>query len=136
EQAVIEMWCQGSDHLCAQTVDGIVGGSSRGNIVSFVYDEDVESPRVCRMWREGILHHPHRDVALEPVDGRDEPREVRPRVDVNPTRPSQLSEQRRVDDAKLEAELLLHLVLPLHLQRRGADHEHRSSPMSKQQLLD
>ena len=41
-----------------------------------------------------------------------------------------------VDDREVEAELLLHLVLPLEDQAGGADHDHRARPVAQQELLD
>ena len=41
----------------------------------------------------------------------------------------------RIDDAEFEAELLLHLVLPLQLQRGGAHDQNGPCSMAEQQLL-
>ncbi len=64
-------------------------------------------------------------VPLEEVDRRDEPREVRPRVDVQPAAPAQVAQELGVDDAELEAELVAHLIAPLDLQVGRAHDEDR-----------
>src|SRR5687768_10285015 len=58
-----------------------------------------------------------------------------PRVDVNPASPPKLFHQSRVDDAKLDAEFIPHLVFPLDLQGSGTDNENRPYTMSQNQFL-
>jgi hypothetical protein len=50
--------------------------------------------------------------------------------------PAQFHDQVAVDDAERQAELVAHLFLPLHLERRGADDEHGPGAVTQQQLLD
>ena len=43
--------------------------------------------------------------------------------------------KRAVDDAEVQTELIAHLVAPLDLQGRGADHQHRPGAVPQDQLL-
>lgn len=53
---------------------------------------------------------------------------------MQPARAPQLTHGLAVDDPKLQAELVAHLLLPLHLNGSGADDQDRSSPVAKEHL--
>ena len=47
-----------------------------------------------------------------------------------------LADSFAVDDAELQAELVAHLFLPLHLQRGRADDQHRANPVAQDHFLN
>jgi len=69
----------------------------------------------------GQAGEPKWPFPLEKINGRDEPGEVRPRIDVDASLTAKLLHQLRVYDAKVEAELVSHLISPLELKPGRAD---------------
>ena len=132
---MLEVRRERSDRLGAQAVERVVARARRRDVVRLVDDQQVERARVGRHWRNGISHEPQRDLALQPVHRGDQAREGRPWVGVDAAAAAQLLQVARVDDPELEAELLLHLVLPLQLQRCRADDQDGPCAMAEQQLL-
>jgi hypothetical protein len=120
-------------------VDGVLPAARGRDVVGLVDDQEVEAARERGLplgWQR-LAEEAQRPLALEEVDRGDEPREVRPRVHVEPA----LGGAARfmslaVDDAELEAELVAHLVAPLELEPRGADHEHAARAVAQDELLD
>ena len=58
-----------------------------------------------------------------------------PRVDVNPAATTEVREQGAVDDAELEAELVAHLLLPLHLDRGRANDQNAAGAVAQDEFL-
>src|SRR3990167_655029 len=79
---------------------------------------------------QGFTESPQRAFPLEEVDAGDEPGEMGPRVDVDATATTKVTHQAGIYDAEVEAKLVPHLVSPLDLQGRWADHENPSGPMA------
>ena len=121
----------------AHRVGGILAAAGRGDVVGFIDDQQIVSPRIGRLvaGRQRLAESAQRPLALEEVDGGDQPREVRPGIDVDAALASQLADGFAVDDAELETELVPHLLLPLHLQGRRADDQHRADTVAQDHLL-
>ena len=110
---------QGADRLGALRVGRVLAAGLRGAGVDLVHYQEVEGPRIPRGVRYDIAEQPQRPVTLEPVDADDQPRVMRPRVRVQTAGPAQLLEQRGVDDAELQAELVPHLVVHCRVRPAG-----------------
>src|ERR1039458_2349264 len=110
-------------------------GTGGGDVVDLIDDEDIEAARDFRRRRERVAQKPHTEITLQPVDRDDEGWEVRERIRGHTTAAPEIGQQRPVDDPELQTELLAHLVPPLDLQRRGANHEYGACSMPQQQLL-
>ena len=108
-----------------------------GHVVGLVDDQEVEAPGIGPLAgpRQHLLKPAHLRLPLQEVDGRDEPREVGPRIREQPSRSSQLLEQLGVNYSELQAEFLAHLVAPLELEPGRANDEHVADPVAKDQLL-
>ncbi len=60
---------------------------------------------------------------------------MRPGVDVQPTLAAQVFQKSAIDDAKFQAELVAHLVAPLHLQCSRTDNQYLARTMTYNKLL-
>jgi len=87
------------------------------------------------MRRQHLPQQPHPELPFQPVDRHDQPREMRKRVRAHTPGSPELTEQLTVDDPELQPELLAHLIAPLQLQRRRADHQRGPRAVAQQQLL-
>ena len=105
------------------------------DVVSLVDDEDVEREALAGAG-EGVAQLALGALAGQPCHRDDDPREQRERVGVDAVGSAYVFHGLGVDDREVEAELLLHLVLPLEGQTGGADHDHRARPVAQQELLD
>ena len=123
EQLVLKVRGQHPEGLGAQRVGGVLAPARWGAVVRLVHDQQIIPAGVDRLvWpRQDFPEQPQRTLPLEEVDGGDEPGEMRPGIDVDAPAAPQFLHQRAVHDAEVEAELVPHLLLPLDLQRRGAD---------------
>ena len=63
-----------------------------------------------------------------------QPREMRPGIDVNAPRTAQVLHQGSIHDAEVEAEFVPHLVAPLDLQGCWAHHENPSGPVAQDEF--
>ena len=138
EQLVLEMRRNGANGGGALRVGGVAPGARGGDVVRLVNHQHVETPGIDGFARGGqhLLEQAQRTLTLEEIDAGDQAREMIPGVDVQATRAAQLTHQLGIDDAKVQPELVAHLVAPLDLDRRWADHEHRAHAMAQRQLLD
>ena len=136
EELVLEVRGQLPERLRPKRVGGVAADPGRGAVVGFVADQQVVPTRVDRFARCGqsLPKEAERALPLEKVDARDQPREVRPGVDVDASSSAQVSHQLRIDDAEVEAELVPHLVPPLDLQSGRADDQDLPGPMTDHQL--
>ena len=135
EQPVLAVGGQGADGLGAQRVGGVLALPGGCHVVRLVHDQQVDLARVADLAAQHLAQQAHRPLALEVVDGGDQPREVPPRVDVQAPGAAQLAHQLAVHDPELQAELVAHLLAPLDLDRRGADDQHGARPVAQQQLV-
>ncbi len=124
KKLMLKVGCDTAQGLRAQRIGGVAATARRCDVVRFVENEQVEAARADRLARPGqrFAKEAQRPVALEKVNRGNQAREVRPGVDVQATLAAQAPEQVAIDDAKLQAEFVAHLVAPLHLQGGGADH--------------
>jgi hypothetical protein len=139
EEPVLAVGGKGADRLCPERVGGVVAtAAGRSHAVRLVHDEDVEPTRIggLSLGREHLAEQAERALALEEVDGRDESREVVPRVHVETALAPELLQQLGIDDAEVQPELVPHLIAPLDLERGRADHEDPARPVTHNQLLD
>ena len=136
EHLVLEVRGQPANRLRAERVDGIIAAAGRGAVVGLVEDQDVVAAGIDRFafGRQGFHEQPQGPIALEEVDGRNQPGKVRPRIDVDAPFPSQVAHQFTIDDAEIQAELVPHLVPPLGLERGRADDQSPAGSVANHQF--
>ena len=105
--------------------------------MGLVDDQQVEAARIDWLAFSGQFfpEQPHGALPFQEVDGRDQAREVCPGVDMDATTPAEVFHQGRIHDAKLQPELVAHLVVPVDLKRRRADDQDAPRPVANDQLL-
>src|SRR5438067_7784541 len=105
--------------------------------MGLVDDEQVKFARVGRLTvgRQHFAEEAQRSLALEEVNRGDQAGKVCPGVDVQPPLAAQVFQKSAIDDAKFQAELVAHLVAPLHLQCGGTDDQNLSSAVANEQFL-
>src|SRR6266516_346185 len=89
----------------------------RGDIVSLVYNQKVITAGIGGLiarW-ESVSEESQRALALEDINRGDQAWEMRPRIDMYPPLLTELTDGFTVNYAKLQAELVAHLVFPLDL---------------------
>src|SRR2546430_694441 len=123
---------QGALRIC-----GVLSLPGWSNIMGLVNDEQVKFARVRRLTTRGqhFAEEAQRALALEEVNRGDKAGKVRPGVDVQPSLAAQIFQKRAIDDAKFQAELVAHLVAPLHLQRSRADNQNLARTLTYDKLL-
>ena len=107
-----------SQRLSSQRIGRVLTDSGRCTVMGFVDDQQVIFSRVDGFagCRQSFTEQSHGPFAFDEVDTGDQAREVRPRIDMNASATTQVSHQAGIHDAKIEAELVSHLFLPLDLQ--------------------
>src|SRR2546423_14955564 len=105
--------------------------------MSLVHNEQVKFTRVgwLTIGGQNFAEEAQRTLALEEVNRGDEAWEVCPGVDVQPAFAPQFPGQFAIDDAKFQAELITHLVAPLHLQGSRADDQYPAGTMANDEFL-
>ena len=138
EQLVLEMRGQQANGQGAHGVGGVLAAPGGGDVVGLVNDQQIIGPRVWGLvtGRQGLTEGAQGALSFEVVDGGYEPREVGPGVDVDAALAAEQADRLAVDDAELQPELVAHLLLPLHLQRRRADDQYRAHAVTEDQLLN
>src|SRR5262249_49001543 len=125
EELVFKMRHQEAKSLRAERVGSVAAPTRWGTVMCLIYEKQVELPGIRRFVRprQHFTKQQQRSIPLEEVDGRDEPGEVVPRIDVDASLAAKLPHQVAVHDAEVEAELVPHLLFPLDLQRGRADNK-------------
>jgi hypothetical protein len=105
--------------------------------VGFVYNQQIIPARVGRFTFGGqrLAEQPQRALTLQEINGRDEAREVGPRIDVQATAAAQVAHEFAVYNPKLQTELVAHLIAPLNLNGGRADDDDAADPVPKDQFL-
>src|SRR5947209_8072574 len=105
--------------------------------MGLVHNEQVKFTRVgwLSIGRQHFAEEAQRTLALKEVNRSDEAGRVCPWVDVQPAFAPQFPGQFAIDDAKRQAELVAHLVAPLHLQRGRADDYYLACSVAYDKLL-
>ena len=109
--------------------------ATRRDVVGLVDDKDVEGEPFGRA-AEGVPQLTLRPLAGQPGHGDDDPREEGEGVGVQSVAAPHSLHGVGVDDLEAEAELLVHLVLPLQTQAGGADDDGSARSVTQEQLLD
>src|SRR5712692_1178950 len=137
KQLVLKVGSEAAQGQGALRVRGVLSLPGRGDVMGLVDDEQVKFARVGRLATRGqhFAEEAQRSLALEEVNRGDEAGKVRPGVDVQPPLATQVFQKRAIDDAKFQAELVAHLVAPLHLQRSWADNQYLARTMTYDKLL-
>src|SRR5262245_39922745 len=125
-----------ADQTCPLALESVARGHRRRHVVRLVYHQDVEFARIGDMRWQDILDQAQGLTGFHPIHGSDKSRERGPRVCVDTLLTTQAFQVVRVHNAKLETELLVHLDLPLQLERRRADYEHCARPVTDEELLN
>ena len=138
EQLVLEVRREHADGTRALRVGGVAPAARGRHVVRLIDHEHVEAARECRFarGRKNLLKQAKGPLALEKVDAGDQPRKMGPRVHMQATRAAQALHELGIDNAELQAELIAHLVAPLNLDRRWADHQGAADTMTQHQFLD
>jgi len=118
------------------TLQSVLGGGSRRDIVCFVDDKDVECPWIGDPWRQYVLEQSKSLATFHPIHRGDEAGERRPGIDMDSAFATEELDVIRINDTKLETEFLLHFGLPLHLQRGRAYDKDGSRAMADQEFLN
>lgn len=137
EELALEDGGEAADSLGALRLDRILGTTRRSDVVTFVDDQEVIGARVgCVVsgW-QGFSEQPHGALAFEEVDGSDQPGKVGPRVHMDATLASQLSEKGTIHDTELESEFVAHLLLPLYLDGGRTYDEDGAGTVAEDQFL-
>src|SRR5438128_802864 len=111
------MWSQRPDGHRAHRVSGVLAAAGGGHVVRFIDDQKVVSPRVGRLiasWQR-LAEGAQRPLTLEVVNGRNQPRKMRPWIDMDAALSSQIANSFTIDDTKFETKFVPHLLLPLYL---------------------
>ncbi len=119
-------------------VEGEIAGAAGRGVVGFVDDEDVEvSQAGTRAFvGYGLAEHAQRVLAFQIIHGRNEAREMCPRVGVEAALSAQALDEGAVDNGEIEPELLQHFVAPLDLQGRRANHQDAVGAVAEHQFED
>ena len=119
EQPVLEVRGKRANRDGSLRIRRVLASAGRGHVVRLVHDEQIVGPRKRRpvASRECFAKQARGPLALQEVDGRDEARKMRPRVHMDAASTTEIGEKIAIDNAKLESELVAHLLLPLHLDR-------------------
>ena len=82
---MLEVRNQGAKRQGTLRIGGVLAPPGRGNIVRLIDDQQVIAARVDGLVavRQGFPEAPQRPLPLEIVDGGNEPREMRPGIDVD-----------------------------------------------------
>src|SRR5258708_4092479 len=137
KQLVLKVRREAAQGKGSLRVRGVLSLSRWSYVMGLVDDEQVKFARVGRLatgWQH-FAEEAQRTLALEEVNRGDEAGKVRPGVDVQPPLATQIFQKRAIDDAKFQAELVAHLVAPLHLQRSWADNQYFARAMTYDKLL-
>ncbi|OQA22703.1 MAG: hypothetical protein BWY63_00684 [Chloroflexi bacterium ADurb.Bin360] len=113
---------QSANSFRAQRINCISPPTGGRDIVRFVHNQEIETTGIHQLTlgRQLLAKQTQRTITLEKINGRNQPRKMRPRVDVNASVATELLHQLAIYDAKLKTELIAHLIAPLNLQRRRA----------------
>src|SRR4051812_18074373 len=89
-----------------QRVGCVAAAAGRSNVVSLVHDQEVVSTWVARLTGRGecFPEAPKRSLPLQVVHRGDQPRKVRPRVDVYAAAAAKIANEVAVDDQELKPE--------------------------------
>ena len=137
KQLVLEVRSEAAQGKGALRVRGVLALSRWSDVMGLVDDEQVKFARVGRLatGRQHFAEEAQRALALEEVNRGDEAGKVCPGVDMQPALAAQVFQKRAIDDAKFQAELVAHLVAPLHLQCSRADDQYLAGTMAYNKLL-
>ena len=116
KEFVFEVRGDGTNETRALALQGIASRGGWSDVVCLVHDQYVETPWICRMEGECVLHRTQRFTGLCPVDGGDETRIGGPGIRMDASRATEPLEVVRIHDAEVQTELVPHLLLPLDLQ--------------------
>src|SRR5258708_19894353 len=99
--------CNPAHSMSAQGIGGILAPTRRRDVMRFVHDQQVKLARVgwLATGRQHFAEEAQRSLAFEKIYRGDEPWEVRPGVDMQPTLTPQDLEQVAIDDAKFQSQL-------------------------------
>lgn len=137
KEAVLDVGHQLADELRSLGVSGVEVVARRGGVVRLVEDQKIPTTRVDVLagLGQGLAEETQRSWALEVVNARYEPRKRRPRIDVQAACPTQVAQVLAIDDAKLETELVAHLIAPLDLKRCRHDDQDAPRAVAEGQFL-
>src|SRR5712692_7665911 len=137
KQLVLKVRREAAQGKGSLRVRGVLSLPGWSDVMGLVDNEQVKFARVGRLatgWQH-FAEEAQRTLALEEVNRGDETRKVCPGIDVQPPLAAQVFQKRAIDDAKFQAELVAHLVAPLHLQRGRADNQYLARTMTYDKLL-
>lgn len=137
KQFVLKVRSEAAQGQGALRVRGVLALPRWSNVMGLVDDEQVKLARVGRLaiGRQHFAEEAQRALALEKVNRGNEAGKVRPGVDMQPALAAQVFQKCAIDDAKFQAELVAHLVAPLHLQRGGADDQNLAGTVANNEFL-
>ena len=119
KQLVFKVRGQSADRLGALRIRGVMTAPGRRDVMRLVHDQQVIGAGINGLAVRGqqFTEPPQRSLALEEINRGDQAGKMPPRVDMNPALPPQTAQGFAVDNAKFQAELVAHFLLPLDLQR-------------------
>jgi hypothetical protein len=133
---VLEVRADRANEACPLALQRVMRPGGGGDVVRFVYDQEIELARMaCVRWQD-IPHGAKPLATLDPVHRGDEPWMGGPRVGMDATFAPQLFDISGIDHAELKAELFQHLDTPLLLERGWADDQYGTGTVPQQHLLD
>ena len=136
EEVVGEVGGDALDGLGAEARLRVLAAARRGDVVGFVDDEDAEFAGIGHFRRQGLLQEAEAFALLDPVHGGDEEGKGRPGIGLDAALPAEVADEVAVDDAEREAELVVHLALPVREVRGRRHDQDGAGAVAEQQFLD
>src|SRR5258708_5291265 len=114
---MLEMRSEAAQSESTQRIGGVFPATGGGNVMSLIKNEKVKFPGIDRftLGRKNLAKQTKRALSFQEINRGDEAWKVSPGIDMQTTFASQRLHQFAINDAKLQAKLVAHLVVPLNL---------------------